>query len=116
QSNKPETPVSGAYGPLLAPHTNGKIVNSWSQRNTIVNPNAKRNVLVGMAAAGIFGLFLFAAPGHAQKVSAAANLRAPGEDNAIRPFHVKVPEKTLVDLRRRIVATKWPERETVSDA
>jgi pimeloyl-ACP methyl ester carboxylesterase len=33
----------------------------------------------------------------------------------IRPFHVEVPEEDLVDLRRRIAATRWPERETVAD-
>ena len=32
---------------------------------------------------------------------------------AIRPFHVDVPEEALTDLRRRIAATQWPERETV---
>jgi pimeloyl-ACP methyl ester carboxylesterase len=36
--------------------------------------------------------------------------------NEIRPFHVHVPEAHLVELRRRINATKWPERETVPDA
>ena len=36
--------------------------------------------------------------------------------DAIRPFKVKIPEEQLVDLRRRIVATKWPEQELVSDA
>ena len=36
--------------------------------------------------------------------------------NEIRPFHVNIPEETLVDLRRRIAATRWPERETVADA
>jgi len=34
---------------------------------------------------------------------------------AIRPFHVDVPEKALVDLRQRIAATRWPDRETVTD-
>ena len=34
----------------------------------------------------------------------------------IRPFHVDVPEEELVDLRRRIEATRWPERETVDDS
>jgi pimeloyl-ACP methyl ester carboxylesterase len=34
----------------------------------------------------------------------------------IRPFRVNVPEAHLADLRRRIAATKWPERETVADA
>jgi hypothetical protein len=35
---------------------------------------------------------------------------------AIRPFHVNnVPEAELTELRRRINATKWPERETVTE-
>ena len=38
------------------------------------------------------------------------------DKNAIRPFHVNVPEADLTELRRRINATKWPERETVADA
>src|ERR1700686_2722860 len=38
------------------------------------------------------------------------------DKNAIRPFHVNVPETELTELRRRINATKWPERETVTDA
>ena len=38
------------------------------------------------------------------------------DKNALRPFHVNVPEPELTELRRRILATKWPERETVTDA
>jgi pimeloyl-ACP methyl ester carboxylesterase len=39
-----------------------------------------------------------------------------GSDNtAIRPFHVSFPETALVDLRKRINATVWPDKETVSD-
>ncbi len=34
---------------------------------------------------------------------------------AIRPFQVNVPEADLTDLRRRIVATRLPEKETVGD-
>ena len=33
----------------------------------------------------------------------------------IRPFHVHVPEDALVDLRRRIASTRWPEKELVDD-
>jgi pimeloyl-ACP methyl ester carboxylesterase len=33
----------------------------------------------------------------------------------IRPFHVDIPEEALEDLRRRIAATNWPEKETVAD-
>ena len=39
----------------------------------------------------------------------------PAEDNAIRPFKIGFPEADLTDLRRRINATRWPERETVTD-
>jgi pimeloyl-ACP methyl ester carboxylesterase len=41
---------------------------------------------------------------------------APVSADAIRPFHIDIPEKALVDLRRRVHATRWPERETVADA
>jgi pimeloyl-ACP methyl ester carboxylesterase len=37
------------------------------------------------------------------------------ETTAIRPFHINVPEVKLVELRRRIAATRWPEQETVAD-
>jgi len=37
------------------------------------------------------------------------------DNSAIRPFHVNVPEAELTELRKRIKATKWPERETVTD-
>ena len=36
-------------------------------------------------------------------------------DPTIRPFEVSVPDEDLVELRRRIEATRWPERETVND-
>ena len=35
--------------------------------------------------------------------------------NEIRPFNVDVPDEALEDLRRRIAATNWPEKETVAD-
>ena len=42
--------------------------------------------------------------------------RVRAEENAdIRPFRVNVPEEQLVDLRRRIAATRWSDRETVND-
>src|SRR3954470_7988985 len=37
-------------------------------------------------------------------------------NTTVRPFRVNVPEAELADLRRRIAATRWPERETVGDA
>jgi len=44
-----------------------------------------------------------------------SQLAAAPSDDAIRPFHVSVPETDLTELRRRINATRWPERETVAD-
>ena len=34
---------------------------------------------------------------------------------AIRPFHVHFPDSDLADLKRRVVATRWPDKETVAD-
>ena len=38
-----------------------------------------------------------------------------GSESDIRPYRVSYPDTELADLRRRIKATRWPERETVSD-
>src|SRR5438093_1064375 len=37
------------------------------------------------------------------------------ESEAIRPFRVEVPQADIDDLRRRLLATRWPEKETVAD-
>jgi len=48
---------------------------------------------------------------------AGATQRGSEQADAIRPFpKVNVPEAELIELRRRINATRWPERETVADA
>jgi pimeloyl-ACP methyl ester carboxylesterase len=44
-----------------------------------------------------------------------APLAAAAGGNAIRPFHISVPDEQLADLRRRLAATRWPDRETVND-
>src|SRR5258708_6132720 len=38
------------------------------------------------------------------------------DNAAIRPFHFEAPQADLTDLRKRISATKWPDREQVTDA
>ncbi|HEV7646206.1 MAG TPA: epoxide hydrolase [Pyrinomonadaceae bacterium] len=43
----------------------------------------------------------------AQKTSA--------DDLSIRPFEISIPNEDLVDLRRRVEATRWPDKETVDD-
>ena len=48
--------------------------------------------------------------------SATSQQSTPAADKeAIRPFKFSIPEEKLVDLRRRIAATQWPEKETVAD-
>jgi len=63
---------------------------------------SRRGFLASSAAVGAAGLFPAAA-------------RAASQDGAIRPFRIDVPEEVLVDLRRRVLATRWPDRETVGD-
>jgi pimeloyl-ACP methyl ester carboxylesterase len=41
--------------------------------------------------------------------------RAEADLTAVRPFQVHVPEEDLAELRRRIVATRWPSQELVAD-
>jgi pimeloyl-ACP methyl ester carboxylesterase len=83
--------------------------------------------LVSSAATAACGLLLLAGPGYGQALQASDSPRvvagsepakrgALAEDGSIRPFRFNVSEEALVDLRRRIGATRWPEKETVSDA
>ncbi len=67
--------------------------------------------------AGVLALALFAVPGYAPIVPAAeAQVSRPAaEDSSVRPFRANVPEEALADLRRRVAATRWPDRETVTD-
>jgi len=54
----------------------------------------------------------------AQGTSAQAQNTPAGKtssDESIRPFKINIPEKKLADLKRRILATQWPTRETVND-
>ena len=53
--------------------------------------------------------------GGAHAADAGANAGTAVEDRAIRPYTVQIPRAALDDLRRRIAATRWPDRETVTD-
>jgi Epoxide hydrolase N terminus len=70
-----------------------------------INPDGRKfltTAAMGLAAAGAASLF----PAHPAPAVTGA---------AISPFRINFPEEALVDLRRRINATNWPERETVPD-
>jgi pimeloyl-ACP methyl ester carboxylesterase len=76
---------------------------------------------VTSAAKGGLGLVLLTASGNAQSRTELTTTQletvplSVAEDRAIRPFRVNVSDKALADLRRRILATRWPEKETVAD-
>jgi pimeloyl-ACP methyl ester carboxylesterase len=69
--------------------------------------NRDRRQLLSTAATGI------AAAGVASL--SGLHVASGAADAAIRPFRVNIAEEDLVDLRRRIAATRWPDRETVLD-
>jgi pimeloyl-ACP methyl ester carboxylesterase len=85
-----------------------------------------------VTAATALGLLLIASSGYAQSVAPAtealmmtsqlqstaptsAGPRTAAEGTAVRPFRIRVPNAELVELRRRIKATRWPDKETVGD-
>jgi len=83
-----------------------------------------RSTLSALAVAGAVSLLLLSGSGSTQ-VAVAADVgtnpppttpQVPADDTTIRPFRYHVPEEALVDLRRRIASTRWPEPETVTDA
>jgi pimeloyl-ACP methyl ester carboxylesterase len=69
----------------------------------------RRSLLATAAAAGAVASVLHPGTSGAQTVVTSA-------DKPIRPFRINFPEEALVDLRRLIAATRWPENETVTDA
>ena len=69
---------------------------------SVISSTTRRSLLTLAATAGAISLL-------------PASLRAATEDDAIRTFTVNFPDSDIVDLRRRVKATKWPDRETVKD-
>jgi pimeloyl-ACP methyl ester carboxylesterase len=63
---------------------------------------SRRDLLAASAAAGALSLL-------------PVGVANAAEGDAIRSFRVNIPEEQLVDLRRRIAATRWPDQETVDD-
>ena len=63
---------------------------------------------ISALAAVVLGLAVLGVPGYAQS-------SPPVGDDSVRPFHISIPEEQLVELRQRIAATRWPDKETVND-
>jgi pimeloyl-ACP methyl ester carboxylesterase len=87
----------------------------------------RRGFLYGSLAALSVSLFVFVSPNYAETmtmttsdtdavvVAAAPTTGQAAEDQSIRPFTFNAPQAKLDDLRRRVAATQWPEKETVAD-
>ena len=76
----------------------------------------RRLFLAASATAGAFS-FVTPAPADGMDLAAEQTGGAGGADStSIRPFSYKASDAALADLRRRVEATRWPERELVSDA
>ena len=86
----------------------------------------RRSFLAAPAVGGTFLLLLLAAASYAQTVRTAdaqafvtspppEKQSAATQDDSIRTFHINVPDEQLVDLRQRLAATRWPDKETVND-
>jgi pimeloyl-ACP methyl ester carboxylesterase len=85
-------------------------------------PFQSQHVPWGLASLSSFGYAQTEHPRTTKKENsmthAAASKSSSGQAvnrTTIRPFHVNVPDEELTELRRRIKATQWPERETVTD-
>jgi pimeloyl-ACP methyl ester carboxylesterase len=77
----------------------------------------RRNVLAASAGAGAVTLLpaLLASADDVLGQQSKQGESQTATSNAIRPFLINFPEDALVDLHRRINATKWPDKEQVSD-
>jgi pimeloyl-ACP methyl ester carboxylesterase len=72
--------------------------------------SGRSTLLTAAGAALVCSLFIFSFA-----VAQTSSTGSASEDRSIRAFKVQVPQAALDDLRRRINATRWPDRETVAD-
>ncbi|MBV1691115.1 epoxide hydrolase [Novosphingobium sp. G106] len=87
----PVTAAHAAVAPVAPPASAG----------AVVSPASPATAMPGIAA------------GEAALIVAAQ--AAPTDDATIRPFHYRASDEELADLKRRVAATRWPDRETVQD-
>jgi pimeloyl-ACP methyl ester carboxylesterase len=87
--------------------------------NDTTSPSLSRRRFVGVSAAliaaGSLGALAFADSAETDLGVTQVEPAAGNDKATIRKLHVHVPEAALIDLRRRINATRWPDRETVTD-
>ncbi|MDF3840128.1 epoxide hydrolase [Pseudomonas citronellolis] len=82
------------------------------------HPRKTQHLFTRSLLAGAVGLFLLGGShAHLAPLALVASANATAsEDDSVRPYRIEVPQAQLDDLRRRIAATRWPDKETVADA
>src|SRR5215472_11983944 len=76
----------------------------------------RRSLLAASAATMAAPLPAFSPAALASPLSSPATQEpAMADKSAIRPFHFEASKDDLADLKRRVAATRWPDKETVSD-
>jgi pimeloyl-ACP methyl ester carboxylesterase len=68
----------------------------------------QRSFLAFSRAIGVFSVGLMVAPVHADQATA-------GDDTSIRAFRSNISKAAVIDMRRRVAATRWPDKESVTD-
>jgi hypothetical protein len=79
---------------------------SNSDANT-VEPISRRGTLLGIAGAAAGSI----AAVSSSNAFATQSLALPPTTSGVSPFAVRIPQAQLIDLKRRLAATRWPERE-----
>jgi pimeloyl-ACP methyl ester carboxylesterase len=83
--------------------TTGTPVEGYTRRRFLQNTA----LAVGAIELGITGI--------ARAQSTTEPVTVAGDPNSIQPFQINFPDEALADLRRRVLATRWPEQEAVMD-
>ncbi len=82
--------------------------------NIALHSSKRRTSVVRTRATRLLGLGLLLIPALSAFASTHHDVGA-APDDSIRPFHIDIAESALTDLRQRVLATRWPDKETVTD-
>src|SRR5579863_6143577 len=84
------------------------VISSSTQEESIVTQFEKVLCSTALLLSGASGA-------HSAVVSESTQASSSAASDTIRPFRINVPEEALADLRKRVQATRWPDKETVAD-
>ncbi|WP_019466695.1 epoxide hydrolase family protein [Dyella japonica] len=103
-------PLTAACHPLTPIDKNDVIPSFDTFASTL-----KASVIAHLAGLALLVAAVVAGTASAAEATVPPATPKAGDDTSIRPFHIAIPEAQLVDLRKRIEETRWPDKETVTD-